>query len=302
MLGNGLFFTNDEGPNVKLSYDGFRVLGSIGSTNVNVLAVKPVDIKPGFFDDVPQHQESIWSVYATIAAPLVSGGRSDIYYIDDDMKNATFNRGTARAIRHTVGARLFRVAGRRWDYSWEPNLQAGTFGALRLRAWAVSTETGYTFAEARMQPRLLLRSDAYSGDGGSPTHVFGTFSAGQFSNGWYFSPKLGPVFAPQNLVDCHPILQLHVKRNLTAEASWDWYWRESGGDGVYIFGSGQLLAPASIPGRFLGQQGDAEVRWSPYDHTIVAFNVFGLLPGTFINNTPAHGTTFAVNVGMTYRF
>lgn len=47
----------------------------------------------------------------------------------------------------------------------------GTFRSDSIRAWSVSTETGFTFYRLRLHPRPLLRADVYSGDGNPADHT-----------------------------------------------------------------------------------------------------------------------------------
>jgi len=87
-----------------------------------------------------------------------------------------------------------------------------------------------------------------------------------------------------NLIDLHPVLQFQLKANITGAFAWDWYWRESTHDGIYAFGSGVLIDPAGASqARYLGNQGDLEIRWAPVRHVIIAFNFAGFKPGTFFN-------------------
>jgi hypothetical protein len=53
VLGSGRLFDNNEGPNVKLSFDGLRVIEAVARVRVDVFVVKPVNEAPGFFDDNP---------------------------------------------------------------------------------------------------------------------------------------------------------------------------------------------------------------------------------------------------------
>jgi hypothetical protein len=79
--------------------------------------------------------------------------------------------------------------------------------------------------------------------------------------------------------------------------------RESTHDGVYAFGSGALIDPASASGaRYLGNQGDLEIRWSPVPHVILAFNLAGFEPGTFFHMLTNNAAPIFGNVGFTYRF
>jgi hypothetical protein len=303
VLGSGRLFDNNEGPNVKLSFDGFRAIAEREDVRLDLFALRPAeDDDEGYFDDVPNHARSVWGGYLTVPAPIMRNGQADIYYIGLDTKLATYNRGTAHEFRNTVGARIFRPIGKGWDYNWEPNYQWGSFGSDSIRAWSTSTETGYTFDRARYHPRPLLRADVYSGDGNPANHPLGTFNS-LFPRGAYFAPKTAPSLGPQNLIDVHPVHQVQLRTNVTGAIAWDWYWRESTHDGIYAFGSGALIDPAGTShARYLGNQGDLEIRWAPVRHTIIAFNLAGFEPKTFFNTVTYNAAPIEGNVGFTYRF
>jgi hypothetical protein len=302
VFGTGRLFDNNEGPNVKQSFDGFRAIAEGAHLRLDLFAVKPVENNRGFFDNVSNHAESLWGSYLTIPAPIVSDGQADLYYIGLDAKSAAYNRGIGQELRHTVGTRVFRPIGKGLDYNWEPNYQWGNFGSTSIRAWSVSTETGFTFDRVRFHPRPLLRADAYSGDGDPANQPLGTFNP-LFPRGAYFTPAVVPFLGPQNLIDLHPVLQFQLKTNITGAFAWDWYWRESTHDGIYAFGSGALIdAAGTSQARYLGNQGDLEIRWAPARHTIIAFNFAGFEPGTFFKGLAYNGGHIAANVGFTYRF
>ena len=262
--------------------------------DIAILNTGAVGVRP---DCAERRQESI-----AAPAPIISRGQADIYYIGLDTKSAAYNRGAAHEVRHTIGTRIFRPIGKGWDYNWEPNYQWGSFGSASIHAWSVSTETGYTFDRARFHPRPTLRADVYSGDGNPANQALGTFNS-LFPRGCYFTPKMVPPFGPQNLIDLHPLVQVQLRTNITGAFAWDWYWRESTHDGIYAFGSGALIDPAGANGtRYLGAQGDLEIRWSPAPHVILAFNFAGFEPGAFFHSLPYNAAPIFGNVGFTYRF
>jgi hypothetical protein len=301
VLGSGRLFDNNEGPNVKLSFDGVRWITQTSHLRWDVFALKPVEDNIGLFDDAPNAQETTWGSYLTVPAPIFSRGMVDLYYIGLATKTASYNRGSATELRHTVGVRTFRPPSKGLDYNWEANYQWGSFGRDSIAAWSVSTETGYTFTRARFQPHPLLRADVYSGDT-SETGTLGTFNS-LFPRGAYFSPKLAPVLGPQNLMDVHPMVQFRLKQNVTGSIAWNWYWRESIRDGVYAFGSGALMDSASSSTkRYLGDQGDMEIRWSPAPHFIAAFNLAGFRSGSFFDHAVNNRPPIAANAGLTFRF
>jgi hypothetical protein len=54
--------------------------------------------------------------------------------------------------------------------------------------------------------------------------------------------------------------------------------------------------------RYLGNQGDLEIRWASTRHTLVAFNVAGFEPGTFFKTVTYNAAPIEADVGFTYRF
>ena len=102
--GSGRLIDVREGPNVRLSFDGFKVKTGIGSWQIDGFAMRPDLDKPGFFDNAPNHAVGFWGVYGV--RPLTKSITLDAYYLGLDRKAAAFNRGVADEVRHSIGARL----------------------------------------------------------------------------------------------------------------------------------------------------------------------------------------------------
>jgi len=62
--GSGRLIDVREGPNVRLSFDGFKVIGKVNSWQIDAFAMRPDLDKPGFFDNVPDHEVAFWGIYA----------------------------------------------------------------------------------------------------------------------------------------------------------------------------------------------------------------------------------------------
>jgi hypothetical protein len=163
--GSGRLIDVREGPNVRLSFDGFMVKSKINSWNLDGFAMRPDEDNPGFFDNSPNSAVKFWGIYAT--RPLASRALLDLYYLGLDRKEATFQRGTAQEVRHSLGVRVSRPIATEhsgWDFDDEALWQFGTFGSANIRAWTVATETGYRFPAVTLKPRFSLKADISSGD------------------------------------------------------------------------------------------------------------------------------------------
>src|SRR5260370_12003458 len=104
--GSGRLIDVREGPNVRLSFDGFKVKTGIGHWQIDGFAMRPDLDKPGFFNNVPNHSVGFWGVYGV--RPLKKSLTLDTYYLGLDRKTATFNRAVAQEIRHSLGTPIPR--------------------------------------------------------------------------------------------------------------------------------------------------------------------------------------------------
>src|SRR6202044_1840471 len=110
-----------------VSFDGFMVKSQIDSWQIDGFAVRPDSDNFGFFDNAPNHAVGFWGVYATRPSPRNMS--LHVYYLGLDRRQATFERGTAQEVRHSLGTRLSRpVAAERsgLDFDYEGLWQFGT--------------------------------------------------------------------------------------------------------------------------------------------------------------------------------
>jgi hypothetical protein len=309
VFGTGRLVDNNEGVNVKSSFYGARVIAHTEMLRLEVFGVQPTEINTGTFDDWPSLQQTFWGAYGTVPFDLINkSGQADLYYMGIDNTRATYQQGSAREIRHTIGTRLFNrslatLLEPGFDYNWELIYQTGTFAQNYINAWSVATDTGYTFP-MRFTPRLALRADVASGgqhpDGG-PLNTFNPL----FPRGAYFGPRL-TMFAPSNLMDFHPILMFAPIQNVTCALDWDWFWRESADDGIYVIGSGQpggLARPSNgSKARYIGNQANFELLWALDSHTTINIDLAGFITGGFLKDTGQAGNVAFSNVGIDYKF
>src|SRR5215510_5633512 len=107
LFGSARLIGPRDGPNVRQSFDGLRASFQSGAWGLNGFVAKPVETRIGLFDDAPDHAQTFWGMYAARPFALLPNGKVDLYYLGTDRKRARFDQGTAREIRHSIGARLW---------------------------------------------------------------------------------------------------------------------------------------------------------------------------------------------------
>jgi Alginate export len=282
--GSGRLIDVREGPNVRLSFDGFRMLSKIDGWRIDAFAVRPDEDNPGFFDNRPDPNTAFWGVYAT--RPISKGVSLDAYYLGLGRAQATYNRGTASEVRHSTGARLWRPVARTkpgWDFDDEGVWQFGSFGSAGIRAWTVATDTGYKIPTVRLKPRFDFKADIASGDN-PRTNELGTFNA-LFPKGNYFGVLASTGPGPENFIDVHPAVETEFSHGVSVSTDWLFYWRESLLDGVYAV-PGFLIRPAdNSNARFVGDRPGIEVRWQADRHVWFQADYGIFYAGAFLKQT-----------------
>lgn len=282
--GSGRLIDVREGPNVRLSFAGFVVKSKIRRWLVDGFALRPDVDNFGFFDNTPNHGVGFWGVYAIRALPHNTS--LDLYYLGLDRKEATFERGTAQEVRHSLGGRISRpIATERpgWDFDDEALWQFGSFGSDNIQAWTVATETGYRFTTVRLKPRVSAKADISSGDHpNSPT--LGTFNP-LFPKGNYFGVLATTGPGPINFIDVHPRVEVTFPYGVTGSFDWIVQWRESLDDGVYAVPGFLIRAADGSRARFVGHRPGTEIRWQKTRHLWFQADYGIFYAGSFLKQT-----------------
>src|SRR5690606_26922859 len=155
--GQGALFNIGEQPNVRLAFDGARVmLGNPGGRQLDLLALRPVGYDFDSFDDGTDNNTYILGAYASL--PWAPRRGIDIYGFAREMDERTYQGFSGKEERYTVGTRLFGQH-ERLDWNWDLMLQSGEHANRDIRAWGIRTDSGYTF-DSPAQIRLGLHLDA----------------------------------------------------------------------------------------------------------------------------------------------
>ena len=287
-----------EGPNVRQSFDGFRLMYHEGEVQIDGFATKPAQTNRYVFDDGPDNTKALWGTYAVLPFPLLPKGNLDVYYLGLFRRNARFDQGVARETRHSVGTRVWRTE-LPLDYNFEFLYQWGSFGNGDIRAWTAASDTGYTISSLPLRPRIGLRADIASGDGDPADPDLQTFNP-LFPKGAYFSEAglIGPV----NFIDLNPCIDLHFTGRLTLIFDWDFFWRESTRDGLYNNAVVLVRSGKRSDARYIGNMPQAQLFWD-IDRHLSFVAMFGhFFAGSFLKETSPGEDVDYVTTWITYKF
>ncbi len=282
--GAGRLIDVREGPNVRLSFIGFRLLNKVGSWRIDAFAVRPRLDNFGFFDDYPNHQVEFWGVYGW--RPLSRGVSIDAYYLGLNRAQATYQRGTAPEQRQSLGTRFSRPVAQEkpgWDFDDEGVCQFGSFGSAGIEAWTVASDTGYTVPTWRLKPRFSLKADISSGDN-PRSNTLGTFYP-LFPIGNYFGVIADTGPGPLNFRDLHPRVLTDWGHGITVSTDWIFYWRQSLQDGVYSVPGMLIRSSGNSNARFVGDRPGVEMRWQATHHLWFQADYGIFYAGRFLKQT-----------------
>ena len=284
-----------ESPNIRRSFDGFRLFDTIGKIRVDAFATRPVLLKQKVFDDQPDHQQAFWGVYSTI--PVTSQLGVDLYYLGFDNEQARFGMVSGGEHRQTFGTRIFGSAAG-WDWNFEGVGQFGTFAGQDIRAWTLASDSGYTMKGIFWTPRLGLKANIASGDQNPKDNTLGTFNP-LFPKLAYFSEA--SLVAPSNFFDFQPSVTLAPTDKLGITLGWDFLSRETIHDAVYTEPFTPVAGTAGHGGQTIGNQVSLDVTWQADRHIELKASYVHFFVGDALRAVRARDVDFAM-ASAAYKF
>jgi hypothetical protein len=316
-------------------FDGFRAYREWGFARLDGFAFNLVKFNDGLVKDLDISHTNLWGVYGSYDLPKLAPGGIELgqtlepFYLGWRSGTAAGGRGSgvyndqalltgARVVaatgggfvlsqdhRHTLGLRSYGRIGPNLDYDWQGAYQMGSYAGFRVDAFAFNTDTGYTFHDVPLKPRLGVHVDGASG-GADPTgRTLHTYQP-MYPNTQYYVPN--NEFAPTNFYDVAPRIGISPTDAVRLEFYYAFLWRYSERDAIYIGapwpgGQGQnsYAVTALVPGRSIGRQSDLRLTWTIAPHLLTLFE-FGLFwPGSALRMAGAKTTTF-LDANLTFKF
>lgn len=262
VYGQGVLFTTRLVPNVRQTFDGFRLsTTSDAGHSLDAFAVRPVNnLRTGSFNDSSQNAGNFYGLYGTLRwNPRLN---QDLYALGLQRDQRVLANQVGDETRYTLGTRLFGTVSN-LDYTIDLIYQTGQFNERDISAWAVSSSYGYTWNDAPGHPGLALRIDAASGDDDLTDHTMKTFDPLFPSNGKFYGN--GNYTTLANLITIGPQGALAPVDWLTLFPTIYTLWKQKTQDGVYVPPYRTLPGTIGTEGRFIGTSYRMFARWTPTD-------------------------------------
>ncbi len=238
-----------DGPNSRQSFDAVKSMLNSDNYKVDLFYSHYVRSHNGIFDDGFNKNTKFWGAYIVRnKVPVLKN--IDLYYFGLWKRNAIFNDGAGKELRHSVGSRMWGKI-KNWQYDAEALYQFGEFAIKNISAWTASLNASYKFNNSKLKPELGLKAELISGDRQTGDDKLQTFNS-LFPRGAYFG--LAALIGPANLIDIHPSLSLALSQKLNIDIDYDIFWRYSRNDGVYAVNTSLIYSDANSSKNHIGRQ------------------------------------------------
>ena len=157
-----------------------------------------------------------------------------------------------------------------WDWNYEGVYQTGSFGNLTINAWTVASITGFTFNALKWMPRLALSANIASGDNNPNDKELNTFNP-LYPNLSYFEEAA--ILAPQNFFNLDPNLSIQPLESVRFSVDWNFFWRLSKNDAVYVRGLNPLTQTLGVGGHFVTHAPTVNMDWQINKHLGLGLSV-----------------------------
>jgi hypothetical protein len=247
-----------DGPNNRQSFDAARLVYSVQRFKADVFFSHYVRSRQQIFDDGFNKNTKLWGLYTTSnKIPFLQ--HLDLYYLGLWKRAATFDDGSGKELRHSLGSRLWGFKnGLRYDI--EGLWQFGKFQDKKIAAWTFSINTGYKFNKIKLSPEVGIKTEWISGDalyGDSKLQTFNPL----FPRGGYFG--LVSLIGPANLFDIHPMISFDLSKKLLLNMDCDIFWRYSRNDGIYGPNAALIYSGKNSGRKFIGRQFSTDIVYTP---------------------------------------
>jgi hypothetical protein len=290
ILGRQMFSFGDErviGPsdwrNQGRTFDTARLDLHHTGVNVSIFAASVINPIDG---EIDHHIEgnNIYGIYSSLThiIPHVTVEPYVLWRVapNDPALPETGGRGPLNEV--TTGIRLAGRLPEDFDFDVEMNKQAGSLGPDSINAWGGHWNLGYTFLNARTEPRLFVEYNYASGTRNPNGNVWGTHD--QIYASGHDKMDFADQFGWKNIEDLRIGASEKLGKKWTLTEIFNDVWLATKNDALY--GDSGAIAIAAHPNatsRHVGTELDLIADYKQNRHVTYGFGFAHLFTGQFLN-------------------
>jgi len=205
-----------------------------------------------------------------------------LWRVAPSMTSLPETEGRGNLSEVTGGARVAGTLFNNFDYDVEMNTQTGSLGPDTIDAWAGHWNAGYTFKDARTQPRAFAEYNYASGNKNPDSRTWGTHDEIYPSS--HDKMDFADQFGWRNIKDIRAGVDEKVGKKWTLTAMFDDFWLATKNDAVYA--SSGAISIAAHPGAtssHLGEELDLIAEYKQNRHVDYGFGFCHLFTGQYLN-------------------
>ncbi len=288
LLGRQRLISPLDWANTRRTFDGLSVIAAVNDWTITGFWVRPAPVRKYDFNDALGNSD-LFGLYAAGLCPTTGVGL-DAYYIGLDrvagqIPGGGFNGSVGHETRHTLGTRVHgKCVDDAIDYDLEGAYQFGQIGSADISAYMLAAETGYTFADVRMAPRLSIGVDYASGDhaaGGDVETFNQLFPLGHAYLGWI------DAVGRQNIIDLSPALTLKPLDKMTVQCVGHLFWLADDSDALY--NAGGAARAVGTGSNEVGAEIDLLVKYAFDRHTTAILGYSHFFAGDYVAQSGSSG-------------
>jgi hypothetical protein len=286
--------------NTARSFDAIRLFYTKPKYRVDLFASSVVVIEDGVFNKI-QDGANLYGIYSSFQN-VIPKATVDGYVLWRTLPRVVGERGlSGDADVYTVGTRWVGKLPADFDYKFELAGQRGHFARDAIRAWALHTQLGYTLAQVKATPRLLVEYNFASGDRNPQDGIRHTFDQLFPTN--HYKYGIADQVGWRNMHNVRAGIEANLTRRLSAQFDYHSFWLASRRDALY--GAGGAPVARVVTGassRHIGQELDFYGTMKLTNYLTFGAGYAHLFAGEFIKQaTPGASTGFSYGM-LTYRF
>lgn len=230
-----------------------------------------------------REQMQIYGSYATYKG--IANHAVDLYFIglhdDGQLLNPNGQRGDLDI--YTIGSRVGGATGN-FDYDVEGAGQWGQWAGDVVQAWMVGSESGYTFKNLPMTPRIGTGFDYATGDETPGDNSVGTFTQ-LFPTGHIFLGYID-LAGRQNIIAPNLNFTFKPLKDVVVKTFWYHFWLDQNRDALYNAGGAPIRRNVSgSSGNDVGDEFDITVQWQVGVHSNILVGYSHYWPSSFIETS-----------------